>query len=195
MNTYVTGQTIRELREKKRLTQLRLAEMISVSDKTVSKWETGRGLPDITLLEPLAKALGVSVAGLLSGSCASNTNLSANMLRSCFYVCPVCGNVIHSMGSAHISCCGVTLPAVEADEDADGMVKIEKIDNEYYVTADHPMTKEHYISWMAMVSSDRAELVKLYPEGSAAARFTICSGGYIYVYCNRHGAVKVKSFR
>ena len=95
MNSYVTGKTIKDLREKKELTQKQLADMISVSDRAVSKWETQKGLPDITLLEPLSQALGVTVSELLSGECIENRNRSANMLRSRFYVCPVCGNVIH----------------------------------------------------------------------------------------------------
>lgn len=52
MNTYVTGATIKELRENKNLTQAELARKIGVSSKTVSKWETAKGLPDISLLQP-----------------------------------------------------------------------------------------------------------------------------------------------
>ena len=116
MNQYVTVAMIRELREKKQLTQAELAEKLYVSDKTVSKWENGKGYPDLSLLEALAKALDVSIAELLSGRAVSNVNVSANMMRSKFYVCPVCGNVIHSTGDSVISCCGITLPALEAEE-------------------------------------------------------------------------------
>ena len=94
MNQYVTGAVIKELREKNKLTQLELADKLNVSDKTVSKWETGKGYPDITLLEPIAEAFGVSVTELISGKAISNVNVSANMLRSKFYVCPVCGNIL-----------------------------------------------------------------------------------------------------
>ena len=68
MNQYVTGTTIKELREKNKITQGQLAEKLGVSDKTVSKWETGKGYPDITLLEPIADALRVSVAELITGN-------------------------------------------------------------------------------------------------------------------------------
>ena len=105
MRSYVTGEVIRNLREKRRLTQRDLAQRLNVSDKTISKWETGRGLPDITLLEPLAGALGVSVTELLSGDCAENRNRAGNLSRSLFYVCPVCGNVIWSVGEGAYSCC------------------------------------------------------------------------------------------
>ena len=91
MNTYVTGTTIKQLREKRNLTQADLAEKLQVSSKTVSKWETGKGLPDISLLQPLAQALGISVIELMNGEHIINQNVSANMMRSKFYVCPLCG--------------------------------------------------------------------------------------------------------
>ena len=109
MNQYVTGAVIKELREKNNVTQLQLADKLGVSDKTISKWETGKGYPDITLLDPIANALSVSVAELISGNTVYNSNISANMLRSQFYVCPVCGNVIHGMGESVIHCHGVLL--------------------------------------------------------------------------------------
>jgi len=115
MSVYVTGNTIKTLREKKGMTQKQLGERISVSDKTVSKWETQKGLPDISLIEPLAQALSVSVAELLSGQYIINHNRAGNMLRGFFYVCPVCGNMIHSSGEGSFSCCGVALPALEAE--------------------------------------------------------------------------------
>ena len=184
MNPYVTGQTVQMLREKRGITQKQLAEQLFISDKTVSKWETGKGLPDITLLEPLAGALSVSVPELLSGQTLSNRNRGGNMLRGKFYVCPVCGNVIHATGEAMLSCCGVSLPPLEAE---DGDCGIEKIEDELFVTLDHPMTREHHISFFAYVTLDRTELVKLYPEGNPEARFFNRGRGKLYWYCNRHG--------
>ena len=95
MNNYVTGAAIRALREKKRLTQHQLAEKLCVSDKAISKWETGKGFPDISLIEPLANILQVSLPELLSGEQIINTNRSANILKSNLYVCPICGNIFH----------------------------------------------------------------------------------------------------
>ena len=89
MNQYVTGTVIKELREKNKMTQLQLAERLGVTDKSISKWENLRGLPDITLLEPIAKAFKISVTELISGNTIHNANVSANMLRSKFYVCPI----------------------------------------------------------------------------------------------------------
>lgn len=185
MNQYITGAAIRELREKRGLTQSELAEKLNVSDKTISKWETGKGYPDITLLEPIAAVLGVSVPELLTGNLVSNTNISGNMLRAKLYVCPVCGNVICSQGQSLVSCHGVTLPALEAEETYD--ISMETVEDEYYVTIRHPMTREHHISFIAALSCDRIQLVKLYPEGEASARFKRQWVEKIYFYCNRDG--------
>lgn len=191
MDQYVTGGAIRRLREERGLTQAKLAERLDVSAKAVSKWETGKGFPDISLLEPLAGALGASVMELLSGDTVVNRNKSANMLRSRFYVCPICGNVVHSAGEAVVSCCGVTLPALEAEEpDGDHRPDVETVEDEEFITVDHPMTKAHYISFIACVTSDRLQLVKLYPEGNAQCRLRLQRGGYLYLYCNRHGLMR-----
>ena len=74
--SYVTGKTIKELREKRKLTQKELADKINVSDKTISKWETGKGLPDIGIVEELSKALSVSIGELLTGEYRTNENVS-----------------------------------------------------------------------------------------------------------------------
>ena len=193
MNTYVTSATIKTLREKRNLTQADLAEKIGVSSKTISKWETAKGLPDISLLQPLAQALGISVIELMNGEPISNQNVSANMLRSKFYVCPMCGNVVHSTGNSVISCCGITLPALEADEaDAEHRITVEQVEDERFVTVNHPMTKQHYISFLAYVTSDRIQLMKLYPEGNAQTRFQPRGFGMLYWYCNHHGLFRKK---
>ena len=101
------------------MTQQQLADKLSVSAKTISKWETAKGYPDITLLESIANALSVSVTELISDNTIVNSNVSANMLRSHFYVCPVCGNIVHSMGEIVIQCHGLQLQQEEA-EDTDG---------------------------------------------------------------------------
>ena len=193
MNSYVTGAAIKQLREARKLTQAELAVEIGVSAKTVSKWETGKGLPDISLLQPLAQALGVSVIELMNGEPVANRNVSANMLRGKFYVCPVCGNVIHSMGNTLVSCCGITLPALEAEEaDDDHGITIENVEDEHYITVQHPMRKGHFISFVAFVTTDRMQMVKFYPEGDAATRLQLRGMGQLYYYCNQHGLYKKK---
>ena len=193
MNTYVTGATIKKLRELKGITQQQLANEIGVSSKAVSKWETAKGLPDISLVEALSQALGVSVMELMSGETVMNKNISSNILFSRFYVCPVCGNAIRTTGEAVVSCCGITLPPLEAEEtDADHTIIIENVEDEKFITINHPMTKSHYISFMAYVTSDKIHFVKLYPEGNAETRMQFRGRGYLYIYCNKHGLMKMK---
>ena len=193
MNTYVTSAAIKALREKQNLTQAELADRIGVSSKTISKWETAKGLPDISLLQPLAQALNISVIELMNGEPIINKNVSGNMLRSKFHVCPLCGNVIHSTGNSVISCCGIILPGLEAEEGDDlHSMCIEGVEDEHFISIPHPMTKQHYISFVAFVTSDRVQLVKLYPEGNAETRLQLRGFGILYWYCNRHGLFKKK---
>jgi len=192
MNQYVTGAVIKELRERKHMTQAEFAQKLCVSDKTVSKWETAKGYPDISLLEPIAKILGISITELISGNTISNVNISANMLRSKFYISPVCGNMIHSMGEAVINCHGVQLIPLECEEtDENHMIFIEKVEDEYYVRIDHDMRKTHFISFVASLSADKIQMIKLYPEGNAEARFKINGVKKILFYCNRDGLFSI----
>ena len=193
MDRYVTGAVIRRLREGKKLTQEALAETLHVSGKAVSKWETGQGLPDISLLEPLARALGISVMELLSGVDIRNQNRAADLRKGRFYVCPVCGNVITAVGEAVVSCCGISLPPLEAEcPEADHEIRLQVVEDEYYVTLDHPMTREHHISFLAAVSDQRLQLVKLYPEGAVEARFPMERVNALFAFCNRHGLYGMK---
>ena len=188
MNNYVTGAVIKKLRENKKMTQEELAEKIFVTSKAVSKWETGKGFPDIGLLESLGKALDVSVIELLSGADVKNLNKASNMVKGKFYVCPVCGNVILATGEAVISCCGLTLPPLDAEPTDDAhFISVETVEDEFFVTVNHPMTKTHYISFVAAISDQGVQLVKLYPEGNAEARFKINRVKKLYAYCNMHG--------
>ena len=193
MNSYVTGKTIKTLREKKGLTQSELGNILGVGAKAVSKWETAKGLPDITLIEPLASVLGVSLTEFLSGEMVMNKNLSSNILRSKFYVCPVCGNIISAVGDAAISCHGITLPPLEAEDTQENyQITIEKVEDEHFISVNHSMTKEHYISFIAYLTSDRVQFVKFYPEGNAETRLNFRGGGFLYIYCNKHGLMKMK---
>lgn len=191
MNQYVTGAMIRHLRENKKMTQHQLAEKLNVTDKAISKWETNRGYPDISLVEKLADALSVSIIELFSGENVVNTNKSFNMTRIKLYVCPICGNVIFSTGEAVVSCCGIVLPPLEAETEDNGHhLHVERVEDEYYVTIPHDMTKKHYISFIAAVKDDGCEIKKLYPEGNAEARFKTSRTRYLLYYCNVHGLFK-----
>ena len=193
MDSYITGTTIKKLREKKGITQVQLADLLGVSDKAVSKWETAKGLPDITLIEPLAKALSVSVMELISGDMVVNKNISANVLRSKFYVCPICNNIIRTMGDAVINCCGISISPLEAEEiDDKHQITMEKVEDEHFITVNHDMTKQHFISFIAYLTSDRIQFVKFYPEGNAETRLNLRGSGYLYIYCNKHGLMQMK---
>ena len=105
--------------------------------------------------------MGISVIELMNGERITNQNISGNMLRCKFYVCPICGNIIHCTGDTVISCCGITLPALEAENaDEDHEITVEKVEDEHFITIHHPMTKQHYISFVAFVTSDRLQTVK-----------------------------------
>lgn len=193
MNHYITGNVIRLLRERKGYTQKELAEKLHVSDKTVSKWETGKGFPDISLIESLANALGVSIVELISGEYITNKNVSSKMTRTKFYVCPVCGNVIHSTGEGVYSCCGIVLPALVPEEvDEEHQISISQFEGETIVNLNHEMKKEHYISFIAYTTMDRTGMKKLYAEQDPEGSFLIRGHGQIYVYCNRHGLFQYK---
>ena len=187
------GDIIRKKREEKGLTQAQLAQTLGVTAKAVSKWETGAGLPDVALFEPLAAALAVSVTELFSGDAVKNNNRAANMLKTKFYVCPVCGNIVHSVGEIAVSCCGVTLPPLAAKEaDEAHALSVTPVEDEWFVESSHPMEKDHFLSFAALVQSERVMLVKWYPEGAAEARFPRRGHGILYAYCTKHGLMKQK---
>lgn len=191
MNQYVTSQIIKSLREKKNMTQKELAEKLYVSEKTISKWETGNGFPDISILEDLAKALDISIIELLNGKEIKNNNLSCNILKIKFYVCPISGNIITSMGESVVNSYGLTLTPLDPETpDEKHTINIEIIEDEYYITMKHPMTKDHYISFIAAIKDDSYELKKFYPESDLECRFKISRTKYLYYYCNRHGLYK-----
>lgn len=167
-----------------------------MSDKAVSKWETGHGLPDITLIEPLARTLRISVAELLSGDIADNRNVSADMRRSCVYICPLCGNVVTSIGATAVSCHGIQLPPLEAEKpDPARTPLVEKNDGSLFVSMEHEMSKQHHISFMTLLTSDTVQIRKLYPEQSAEARFALNGPSTLLIYCNHHGLFSQRIFR
>lgn len=188
MNLLHLSNIIKELRIKKKLTQKDLAEALRVSEKTISKWETGRGFPDISLFEPLAQVLEISMIELFNGELISNHNKSANMLKTKFYVCPMCHNVIMSIGEGVFNCCGNQL--LVQDAEMTDHLTIEMNDGQWYIHQEHPMSKNDYISFYAYVTSDRIQFVKLYPEQHPSARFTPTGHGIIYFYHNKNGLFK-----
>jgi len=184
MNQYITGHIIKKYREKQNITQQELADKLHVSSKAISKWETGNGFPDVSIVEELSLALGVSMAELFSGEVVENKNIHSNMLLTSFYVCPICGNVITSVGDAFISCHGISLIKEEAIEKE---VNYEFIEDDIYLQLDSPMTKTDYISFVCGVSSDGIEFKKLYPEQDPSIRIKRRGVRKIYYYSKREG--------
>lgn len=188
MDCVKSGRLISRLRREKGLTQKELAEAMHLSDRTISKWERGAGCPDVSLLPELSALLGVNIEKILSGDLRPNAADRGNMKKIQFYVCPDCGNILFSTGESDISCCGRKLPPLAArPEDERHQIRIEKIEDDYYIALDHEMSKQHYITFIAYVCCDRVLFIKLYPEQSAEARFPQMHGGRLYVCCSQDG--------
>ena len=192
MDCKKVGQLILKLRNEKGLTQKQVADSLNISNKTVSKWECGMGCPDVTLWTELSEVLGADVLKLLEGELKPNKPDIGKIEKVKFYVCPSCSNILISTGEATISCCGRKLamlkPAPKHDEHE---VTIQEIDMQHFISINHPMTKEHYILFIAYVQNERVLLHRLYPEQNAEINLPMMrSRGNLYIYCTEHGLMK-----
>lgn len=188
MDNIKIGKLIYTLRKEKKLTQLQLAECMNISDKTISKWERGLGCPDVSLLSELSKLFEVDLEKLLSGKLDINETLGGNMKKLQFYVCPNCGNVITAMTDTTITCCGKKLKAMQPKKPDEGeQLSIEIIDNDYFISSEHEMVREHYISFVALLTSDSIFLRKQYPEWNLQVRIPSFAHGLLLWYCTKHG--------
>ena len=193
MDLNKSGKMLRDLRKAKGLTQKQVAEKLGITPKAISKWETGNGFPDVSVIASLAEVLEVSEGVILTGDITQNREEKGDMKRTKFYVCTKCGSFLNGIGNCEIVCCGQKIEALKAEKaDEEHMVHIEETDNEYYITFNHPMEKEHYISFVSYVRFDRVVTVKLYPEQSGEVRLPYMRGGKLYMYCNKHGLFEVK---
>ena len=193
MDLSKTGNLLLKLRQEKGMTQQMVAEKLGISPKTVSKWETGRGFPDVSLISALSEMFMVDISKLLEGEIPKIRQDGGNVKRTKFYVCGECGNLITSLGDAEIICCGrKLLPSVAKAADDEHHLNVEKIEDDYYISFSHPMKKEHYISFVSYVRFDRLLTVKLYPEQGGEVRFSQMRGGKMYYYCNKHGLFEMK---
>jgi transcriptional regulator with XRE-family HTH domain len=190
------GSLLLRMRKEKGMTQKQIADLMNISDKTISKWERGLGCPDVSLLGELSKIFEINIEKILEGNLEPNDIDAGNLKRIKFYVCTNCGNIINNTGNAEISCCGRKLsPLAAKPADEEHAATVENTDDEYYITFNHEMTKTHYISFVAYVTSDRVLLIKLYPEQNASVRFSKLStgkllkrhSGKLYYYCSQHG--------
>ena len=168
------------------LTQL--AEKMGVAPKTISKWECAQGFPDVSLLPDLSDALGTDMTSLLSGQRNEKEKDGGNMKRIQFYTCPTCGNILIATGGAEIACCGRKLGAMKARaRDETHALHVEEMDGEWYVTLNHPMTKAHFIRFIACVGMKRVLLVRLYPEQNAEVRMPKKPHATWYIGCSEDG--------
>lgn len=193
MDCVKMGKLILDLRREKNMTQKQVADALHLSDKTISKWERGLGCPDISLLGRLSEIFDVSIEKILAGDLQPQPLDLGNMKKLKFYVCPNCGNILAGTGGAEISCCGRKLmPLLARPADADHQPIITKEADEFYITFDHEMSKEHFLVFVAFVSYDRFLLVRLYPEQNAEVRFPRIGSGRFFFCCNRHGLWEAK---
>ena len=187
MDCAKVGRLIRALRAGQGLTQLQLAQRLGVSDRAVSKWENGRGAPDVTLLRALAEALDVNIEALLGGELPGEAPEGGNMKKTKYFCCPVCGSLALATGSAAMTCCGRTLSLMSPQKpDADHTLNIEDVEDERYLTAAHPMTREHALTFVAFAMLDRVQLIRLYPEWDLQVRIPRRHGLLLW-HCNQHG--------
>lgn len=172
MDCMKVGNLIRRLRREKGLTQLALAEKIGVSDRAVSKWENGRGAPDVSLLPALSGVLGANIEAILRGDLKPENPNGGNMKKTKYFYCPDCGSLSLSTGGAVISCCGRTLePMAPVTPDDEHALTVEQVEDEWFISSAHPMTRDHFITFVAFVTPDRIQLVKTYPEWNLQVRF------------------------
>ena len=193
MDLIKNGKLLCDLRKAKGMTQKQLADILGIVPKTVSKWETGRGFPDISTLSALSEILGVSEKTLLSGSLTQNAKEVGNMKRIKFFVCPHCGSFMQTSGNGQVICCGKPVDALTAKQpDDEHSATVSQVETDYYVEFNHPMTKDHFISFVAYVCFDRVLTVRLYPEQDSYVRFPKTHRGKLYYYCNKHGLYEHK---
>ena len=188
MDLNKNGKLLCDLRKAKGLTQKQVADKLGIVPKTVSKWETGHGFPDVSTVSALADILGVSEKTILSGDLEQNLESANNMKRTKFYVCPHCGSFLQGTGNGQVVCCGKQLEALtEVSADDEHTINISEIEDDYYIEFNHEMTKEHYISFVSYVRFDRVLTIKLYPEQDCTVRFPKMYGGTLYFNCTKHG--------
>lgn len=193
MDLSKNGKLLCDLRKAKGMTQKQVADRLGIVPKTISKWETGHGFPEISTLSDLADIFGVSERVLLSGSLIKNTEEVGNMKRTKFYVCPHCRSVMQTTGECQVICCSKPLEKLKAlAADEQHSLKVSEIEDDFYIEISHPMSKEHYISFVAYVGFDRVLMVRMYPEQDAAVRFPRMRGGKLYYFCSKHGLFEYK---
>jgi len=188
MQNSKVGNIIRTLRQERNMTQKQLADKMNISDKTVSKWERGLGCPDISLIPELSDILRVDTQKLLVGDMTPNDFVGGNMKNTKYYICSICHNISLCTGEAEISCCckKLTVQVLKKAEESEKL-SAQVIEDDWYITSIHPMTKTHYISFVAFATGDRIQIIKQYPEWNLDVRIPKRGHGMLLWYCTEHG--------
>ena len=140
------------------------------------------------LLCALSNVLGTDVDIMLTVKIVKNVSENGYMKKLRFYVCSDCGNIITATSDAAVTCCGNRLTVLEPRKaEENERLKVEDTGGEWYVTSDHKMTKEHYISFAAYVSDSSVMMFKQYPEWSLQFNLPMYRSGRLVWYCNRCG--------
>lgn len=182
------GQSILYFRKERSMTQKQLAERLQVTDKAVSRWERGLGCPDVSLLAALSDVLGVDLSLLLSGDLPAEEKVGGNMKKANYYVCPHCGGIAMTTGLAELSCCGRKLSALVPQKASESeKLHLEKVEDEWFITSGHPMTKAHHIAFLAFAAGDRLQMIRQYPEWDLQTRIPARGHGTLLWYCTEHG--------
>ncbi|MDR1772536.1 MAG: helix-turn-helix domain-containing protein [Hungatella sp.] len=188
MENSKVGSIIRTLRQEHNMTQKELADKMNLSDKTISKWERGLGLPDISLIPELSRLLGIDTMNLLSGDMTPNNLAGGNMKNTKYFVCPTCQNITLCTGDAEVSCCGKKLAAqILKKAEGNERLTVQELEDDWYITSGHPMNKEHYISFVALASGDRIQIIKQYPEWNFNVRIPKRGHGMLIWYSTDDG--------
>ncbi len=192
MDLIKNGKLIADLRKAKGLTQKQVAKELGICAKTVSKWETGHGLPDVSYIAELGEILGVSTETIVSGKFKQNSEENGNLKKTKIYVCKSCGGMTQGTGDFKVFCCGKQLkPLKAAVQDEKHKASVSLSDDEFYIEFSHEMTKEHFIGFIVYITYDKVLVQRLYPEQSSAVRIPRIYGGRLYFYCNKHGLFEV----
>lgn len=182
------GKLISKLRKDKKITQKQLAEKLNISDRTISKWERGGGIPDVSLLSDIANIFDIAIETLLNGEILSSDFIGGNMKKSKYYVCKTCGNIIVSTGDISALCCDKKMTEETAQKAMDSdKLCVEEVESDWYITSNHSMVKDHYISFVSFATGSKLQIVKQYPEWDLQVRFPKREHGTLFWYCTKHG--------
>lgn len=187
MDCKKTGELISRLRKEKGLTQKALADRLNISNKTVSKWECGLGFPDSSLWQQLSEELGADLMHILDGELRLNKKDVGKLTRMSFYVCPDCNGIVFSTSSPSIYCCGKIIDKKASTWELEDKINLSDVDGELLVSIDHPMNKDGYILFVAMIKNERVSIFRMYPEQSCEVRIPKIKNSLLVAYSTKLG--------